>query len=162
MILIAEMIPAIEGPSLARADGWCRWVWRSSLAPSLHHALTSLFVLLAKSMGWSPNDPDGLLVTLRLASNGQQQAQHTDLPLCWEGLKWAAGSSLACSCGPWWQPEVLHAHCSLAMKWPFTETGLLSLDYMKLIIWLPHLGRGKKEQIGRRGVWICKDHSSSP
>lgn len=100
MILVTEMIPAIEGPSLAMAEKWCQQVWRSSLAPGLHHALASLFVELAKSKGWPPNDPDGLLVTLGLASKGQQQAWHPDLPLCWEGLKWATDSSLACSCTP--------------------------------------------------------------
>lgn len=100
MILVTEMIPAIEGPSLAMAEKWCQQVWRSSLAPGLHHALASLFVELAKSKGWPSNDPDGLLVTLGLASKGQQQAWHPDLPLCWEGLKWATDSSLACSCTP--------------------------------------------------------------
>lgn len=93
MILVTEMIPAIQGPSLAMAEKWCQQVWRSSLAPGLHHALASLFVELAKSKGWPPNDPDGLLVTLGLASNGQQQAWHPELPFCWEGLKWATDST---------------------------------------------------------------------
>lgn len=98
-ILDTERMPATEGPSLAMAEVRCQQGWRSSLAPGLRHALASLFVELAKSKGWSPNDPDGLLVTLGLAWNEKQQARRTDLPLCW-GLKWAAGSSLACSCTP--------------------------------------------------------------
>lgn len=100
MSLVTEMFPAAKGPSLAMAKGWCQQVWRSSLAPDLHPAFPSLFVASVKSQGWSPNDPDGLLVTLGLASNGQQQALHTDLPLYWEGVKWAADRGLASSCTP--------------------------------------------------------------
>lgn len=155
MSLVTEMIPAPKGPSLAMAKGWCQQVWRSSLAPDLHRASASLLVS-AKSKGWSPNDPDGLLVTLGLASNGQQQAQHTDLPLCWERLKWAAGRSLACSCTP---DDSLKC-CLPTVPWSWlwndlSQKKVLVPQLYEADIWLPHLGRGKKKQI-RRGAQIYK------
>lgn len=153
MSLLTEMFPAAEGPTLAMAKGWCQQVWRSSLAPDLHHAFASPFVAPAKSKGWSPNDPNGLLVTLGLASNRQQQAQHTDLPLYWEGLKWAAGRSLACSCTP---DDSLKC-CLPTVPWSWlwndlSQKKILVPRFYEAGIWLPHLGRGQKKQTRRRGA----------